>query len=103
MEKMIREIRETNPVSIAVGAGTISFTKHTGTPEDSNLTVSFSKSDSKIVRNTTAGTFDLVDNITIFNPTQDAGTGVVTIDYTLSKENTAIHMRTAVWPRQPDP
>ena len=106
MEKMIREIRETTPGRITINSETISFTKHTGTYQDSNLSVTFTKNGSKIERITSAGTFDLVDNISIFNPGQDIGTNVVTIDFTLSKGDpatTTIRMRSAVWPRQPDP
>ena len=105
LEKMLRELRETNPDSVTTGSGTLSFTKKTGhgTPEDSSLSVSFSLSGDIIERSSSAGTFGLVDNVSAFTTTQDAGTDVVTVNLTLSKGGNTVRLRSAVLPRQPDP
>ena len=105
MEKMLRELRETNPDSVTTGTGTLAFSKKTGhgTPEDSNLAVTFSLSGAIIERATAAGTFTLVENVSSFSTSQDGSTGVVTVDLNLSRGDNTVHLRSAVLPRQPDP
>ena len=104
MEKMIREIRDTNPAGITITTGSISFTKHTDhdTPRDSSLAIQFQQGGNTIERQSGAGVFTLVDNIETgsFAANQDIN-GVVTLSFTISRGDTSIPLRTAVCPRQP--
>jgi len=104
LEKMIRELRETNPDGVTIGSGSVSFTKGTdhATPEDTSLSVTFQKTGTTIERSTSTGTFTLLDDVTAFTPSRDAGTGVVTIDFTISRGDNTIHLKSATWPRLPD-
>ena len=103
MEKMVREIRETNPSSITITTNSISFTKKTDhyTPQDSSLAIQFQQSGNTIERLSGAGVFTLVDNIETgtFTPNQDIN-GVVTLSFTIARGDTNIPLRTAAYPRQ---
>lgn len=104
IEKMAREIKETDPGSISIGSGNISFTKDTDhvTPQDSSLTVTFQQSGNIIERQTGAGDFTLTENVEAgsFSASIDSN-DVVTIYFTVSKGSGLINLRTAVLPRQP--
>ncbi|MFH1039073.1 MAG: type II secretion system protein [PVC group bacterium] len=104
MEKMTREIRETDPDSIIVTTGSIAFTKDTDheTPNDPSLAVTFAQSGDVIQRQTGAGNFILVEDVEAasFVANQDEN-NVVTLSFTVSRGSTNIPVRTAVLPRQP--
>ncbi|MDP8234833.1 MAG: type II secretion system protein [Candidatus Erginobacter occultus] len=102
LEKIVREIRETTPGNVIVGGESIEITKKSGhtTEADNSLAVTFFKNGDKLQRTSLAGTFDLVENVTVFNPARDGDTGVVTIDFTLEKGGNTIRLRTAALPRQ---
>ena len=103
MEKMVREIRDTVPTWITITTGSVSFTKYIdhGTPHDASLAIQFLQNGDTIERQSGAGSFTLTDNIETgsFIATQDSN-GVVTLAFTISRGNTQIPLRTAVWPRQ---
>ena len=102
LEKIVRELRETTPGNVTVAAESIDLTKKTGhtTEADNSLAITFYKSGDKLQRSSSAGTFDLVENVAIFNPTRNEATGVVTVDLTLSKGGNTVRLRTAALPRQ---
>lgn len=106
LEKMVREIRETSPGNLSVGAGSISFTKHTDhvTPLDSNLFVTFVQSgdENTIKRQTGAGNYVLAGNVVSnsFTTVRD-GNDVVTISFNVYDGGNQYLLRTSVWPRQP--
>lgn len=104
MEKMVREIRDTDPAGISITTGSISFTKHTDhdTPRDSSLTIQLHQSGNTIERQSGAGNFALVGNIESgsFLISQDSN-NVVTLSFTILRGDTSIPLRTAVYPRQP--
>jgi len=103
MEKMVRELRDTVPTWITITPGSISFTKYPDhdTPRDASLAIQFLQSGNTIERQSGAGFFTLADNIetSSFTVNQDSN-GVVTLAFTISRGNTEIPLRTAVWPRQ---
>ncbi len=102
LEKIVREIRETTPDKVSVGSGSIVLTKKSGhtTGYDTSLWVIFLRSGNRLLRTSRAGTFELAENVTSFNPSRDEETGVVTIDFTLTKGGNTLRLRTAVLPRQ---
>ncbi|MEA1928191.1 MAG: prepilin-type N-terminal cleavage/methylation domain-containing protein [Candidatus Auribacterota bacterium] len=104
MEKMVREIRDTDPSGITITTGSVTFTKQTDhdTPRDNSLAIQFQQSGNTIERQSGAGTFTLVDNIetSSFAANQDIK-GVVTLSFIISRGDTQIPLRTAVYPRQP--
>jgi len=105
MEKMVREIRDTNPGRIIIGANSISFTKHHITPKDNSLAIQFAQSGNTIERQSAAGDFVLVENVAAgsFSPAKDSN-DVVTLSFTISRGGTNIPLRTAVYPLlQPTP
>jgi prepilin-type N-terminal cleavage/methylation domain-containing protein len=99
MEKMVREIRDTNPGRIAIGTNSISFTKHHITPKDNSFAIQFAQSGNTIERQSGAGDFVLVENVAAgsFSPSTDSN-DVVTLYFTVSRENTNLPLRTAVYP-----
>ena len=99
MEKMVREIRDTNPDRIAIGTNSISFTKHHITPKDNSFAIQFAQSGNTIERQSGAGDFVLVENVAAesFSPSKDSN-DVVTLSFTLSRGNTNMPLRTAVYP-----
>jgi len=101
LDKIVRELREAAPDNVTVGSETISVTKKAGhtTIADPSLEITFSKSGDTLQRSSGAGTFDLAENVSVFNPGKDLDTGVVTIDITLEKGGNTIRLRTATWPR----
>lgn len=103
LDKMARELRESNPASVIITTGEIAFARHTGTPQDPSLTVTFSQEGNNITRATAAGSYLLLDNVKAnsFLPSQDAN-DVVTLPFTVSSEDTEINLRTSILPRQWD-
>ena len=103
MEKMTRELRDTVPTWITITTGSISFTKYAdhGTPHDASLAIQFLQNGNTIERQSGAGVFTLADNIAFssFSAAQDSN-GVVYLSFTISRGDTDIPLRTAVWPRQ---
>lgn len=103
MEKMTREIRETDPADINITTGSIAFTKPANheTPHDPSLAVTFAQNGSVIERQTASGTYQLTGNV-------EAGSFIasmneqsaVTLSFTLSGKNSQIPLRSAVYPRQ---
>jgi prepilin-type N-terminal cleavage/methylation domain-containing protein len=102
LEKISREIRETTPCNVTLGNESITLMKRSGhaTEEDGSLGVSFSKSGLTVQRISSAGTFDLVDNVTGFEPSWDEQTRAVIIDLTLARGENVVRLRTAAAPRQ---
>lgn len=102
LEKMIREIREATPGNVTTGTDSLSINKKTGhtTEADSNLEITYIRSGNTLQRTSSAGTYDLADNVTVFNSGQDQDTGVITVDLTLVKGGNTIRLRTATLPRQ---
>jgi len=105
LEKMAREIKETDPGSVGFASGSVSFTKHTDhdTPEDSSLDVTFKQVGNTIERQTAAGDFTLTENVAggSFSAAID-GNNVVTLNFTVAKGSGVINLRTAVLPRLPE-
>lgn len=105
LEKITREIRDTNPGGIIITADSISFTKQTDhdTPRDSSLSIQFRQVGNTIERQSGAGNHVMVENVATgsFSASQDAN-NVVTLTFSLAKEDTNIPLRTAVYPRQPE-
>ncbi len=102
LEKIVRELRESTPGNVSVGGESIVLSKKAGhtTEADNSLAISYFKSGNILQRSSSAGTFDLVENVTIFSPVKDEDTGVVTIDLTLTKGSNTVRLRTAALPRQ---
>ncbi len=102
LEKIVRELRETTPGNVSVGSESIVVTKKSGhtTEADTSLAISFFKSGDSLQRSSSAGSFDLAENVAIFSPSKNADTGVVTIDLTLTKGSNTVRLRTAALPRQ---
>jgi type II secretory pathway pseudopilin PulG len=102
LEKMAREIREATPGNVSASTDSLSVIKKTGhtTEADSNLEITFFRSGNTLQRTSSAGTYDLADNITVFNPGKDEDTGVITVDLTLAKGGNTVRLRTATLPRQ---
>jgi prepilin-type N-terminal cleavage/methylation domain-containing protein len=102
LEKIVREVRETSPGNVTAEAQSIVLSKKPGhtTEADSSLMVTIFKSGDKLQRDSSAGTFDLAENVTAFNPEKDEETQVVTIDLTMVKGGNTIRLRTATLPRQ---
>ena len=103
MEKMTRELRETNPARISIAAGWVAFTKAAGhdTPQDSSLSVIFTQSGDIIERRSGAGNHRLTGNVVSgsFTATMNAQS-VVTLSFTLEGDRGQIPFRSAVHPRQ---
>jgi prepilin-type N-terminal cleavage/methylation domain-containing protein len=106
MEKMSRELRDTIPSGITITSDSISFTKPTNhhTPHDSFLEIQLLQNGNTIERKSGSGTFTMAENIATssFAPSQDIN-GVVSLAFTISRGDTSIPLRTAVYPRQPQP
>ena len=100
MDRMTRELRETNPESIIILPGSISFTKFTVTPHDPSLEITFLQSGNYIQRQTDAGTHPLTANVA---PDSFAASmneqSVVTLTFTLEGEGSQIPFRSAARPR----
>ena len=101
LDKMARELRESNPATVVITTGEITFARHTGTPKDPSLTVTFSQEGNNITRTTTQGGYLLLDNVKAnsFLPSKDVN-DVVTLPFTVTSENTEINLRTSILPRQ---
>ena len=99
MEKMVREIRDTNPGRVIIGTNSISFTKHHITPKDNSFAIQFAQSGNTIERQSGAGDFVLVENVAFesFSTSKDSN-DVVNLSFTLSRGNTNMPLRTAVYP-----
>jgi prepilin-type N-terminal cleavage/methylation domain-containing protein len=102
LEKISREIRETTPGNVTLGDGSIALRKRAGhaTEEDGSLEVTFIQSGTMVRRSSAAGTFDLIDNVTGFNPSWDEETRAVIISLTVSRGDNVVQLRTAAAPRQ---
>lgn len=102
LEKIIREIRECSPEEITIGTGSIGIEKKEGhgTIADGSRIVNFVKNSDLLQRVSSAGTFTLAENISIFEAFQDENTRVVTVGLTLARGDNTVRLRTAVLPRQ---
>ncbi len=102
LEKIVREIRECSPEDISIGTDSIGILKKAGhaTVADGSLVVDFVKNGDRLQRVSSAGTFTLAENISLFNASQDGTTLVVTVDLTLARGGNTVRLRTATLPRQ---
>lgn len=100
IEKIVREIRESNYNKVTFGSQTeIILDKKPGhgTPLDADVEdVRFYLSGEELRRESDAGTYVLADRVSSFSASTDAN-NVITIDLTAGE---SIHLRTAVWTRQ---
>ncbi len=100
IEKIVREIRESNYNKVTFGSQTeIILDKKPGhgTPLDADVDdVRFYLSGDELRRESDAGTYVLADRISSFSASTDDH-NVITIDLTAGE---SVHLRTAVWTRQ---
>ncbi len=107
LEKMAREIRETNPGSVTIAGGEVSFSKQSDhiTPLDASENIRFFQSGTEIRREgDLSGTRVLAARIQAgsFSPSQDSR-GVVTLSFNIAGDKAPIPLETAILPRVPDP
>lgn len=98
LERIAREARFARQSTISITTGSISFTKFTGTPLDTNLDVTFSLSNGNLRRTSGGTAVTLAENVTSFIPSQDSD-GDIKLQLTLEKGDGRAHFQTLVYPR----